>query len=341
MSAIRVLMLVGADVRPTAVAGYLQRAVKGLEAEWFRCTLVGSVGGLPDEGPARIPLDAGWAWWSHRRELARLQALAQEADLLDLHGYQALLWAARGGLLRSPCVYTRHHAPERRGARQREAWLMGRADAVVAPARDLLPPRLRRAHLVALSEEGALMSPALHPPTPTGRAALRIAVLADGEAPTEVLDALVHRVEGVEWLPLCGAIGRWPPADDPWAAMAEADVILLPARQQGDGALLDGALAAGRPVMAARVPGFVGRFRCPLEGLLVASDDPEAWVEVVQSLVADADWRQALADGARTACQRAGAAGPVRVLQSIYAGVLLSRTGRCPVCPEPVRVRES
>jgi len=331
MGRIRVTLVVGGDVPRATVTAHLKALAAYAEHEWFDWVIAAPYD--PGTTVARyVPVDAGWAWLSHRAELHRLATEARQGDVTDLYGYQALTWAARAGLLGPAAVYTRLVAPPTAAGRRREAWLMRAVGTVVAPGPEWLPPRGVPAQLIPWNETQPPAEAVPPPPAAVG-GAFRVAVQAGADASEEVLAAL-QELPGVVWQPIGGPLFGRAPAEDPWAVIRASDVVVLPAREFGDGRLVDAALAAGRPLIASRVPGFVGRFRCPVEGLLVDPDDPEAWRETLGWVLEDGEARQTLATQARAAYGRGEVAQAVRRLQSVYAGVLLRATGQCPVCPE-------
>jgi glycosyltransferase involved in cell wall biosynthesis len=331
MGRIGVTIVVGGDVPEAVATARLDALAAYAEREWFEWAVVGPRNPqIP--GLRYVPVDAGWAWLSRRGELRRLATEARRGHVIDLYGYQALTWAARGGLLGPAAVYTRLTLPPSPAARRREAWLMRAVGTVVAPGPEWLPPHVPGAQLIPWFDAESPGAPDAPPPSDV-QGTMRVVVQAGPDASERVLETLLN-LSGVVWEPILGPWHGRPPADDPWAAIRASDVVVLPAREVGDGRLVDAALAAGRPLIASRVPGFVGRFRCPVEGLLVDPDDAEAWRETLLWVLEDGETRQALATQARAAYSRGDAAQAVRMLQSVYAGVLLRATGQCPVCPE-------
>lgn len=339
MGQIRLLVVVGPDL-PEDGGHYLATVLQHLEWEWFRVTVAGEPDLLPAAAPldGRVPLRPGRAWFSGGRELARLRTLSQAADLIDCHGYQALAYAARAGLDPSRTVYTRHYLPDNRSARQREAWLMGRVAAVFAPRPDLAASAGPRARLVPITHPGGRPAPQLEPLSARTRlgldaAAPVAAVLVDASCEVTLAEELAVRHPEVQWLALRGRLGTRAATAEPLLSVQAADVVLFPVREELDDAgLLDGALALGRAVMAARVPGVVGRFRCLTEGYLLPAGAVETWDEVLSALLDDRELRRVVAEGARRAYGPGGPGQEVRVLESQYAGVLMAATGTCPVC---------
>jgi hypothetical protein len=345
---IRLLVLVGPDL-PQESEHYLDTLFQHLEWQWFRVAIAGETAHAAPSAPLqdRIPLRPGAGWLSGGRELRRLRALVGEYDLFDCHGYQALTYAARAGCDPALTVYTRHYIPERRSARQREAWLMSRVARILVPHPHLAGTAGSRARLVPLTESGGRALPRLDPGQARARLGINparpvAAMLADQSADLDLADALVRRHPEVTWLYLRGAIGGGTPTLDPGLALAAADVVLFPARHAlEDGGLLDGALSWGRAVLAARVPGVVGRLRCLTEGYLLPAGDVESWDEVFSALLSDRDLRDGVAEGARRAYGPGGPGQEVRVLESYYAGVLMAATGSCPVCsPEAMNLTQ-
>lgn len=348
MGQIRLLVLAGPDL-PDGAARYLDTLFQHLEWQWFRVAMAGETGYARRSVPLhdRIPLRPGAGWLSGGRELRRLRTIAREYDVFDCHGYQALAYAARAGFDPALTVYTRHYAPESRSARQRETWLMSRVARILAPHPHLAGSAGPRARLVPLTDPGGRALPLLDPMQARTRLGINpsrpvAAILADKSADPDLARALVQRHPDVTWLYLRGAVGGGSPASDPSLAVAAADVVLFPLQNAlEDGGLLDGALALGRAVLAARVPGVVGRLRCLTEGYLLPTGDVESWDEVLSAVLADPDLRGVVAEGARQAYGPGGPGQEVRVLESHYAGVLMAATGSCPVCsPEAMNLTQ-
>jgi glycosyltransferase involved in cell wall biosynthesis len=107
-------------------------------------------------------------------------------------------------------------------------------------------------------------------------------------------------------------------------ALGEASVFVLPSHWEGQPMVILEAMAAGLPVVSTTVgaiPDVVG----PAEGVLVAPHDVEALTGALADLVADADSRVRLGEGAR---KRAEAAHDMPVLAGRLAALYAGATGR-------------
>ncbi|TBR20504.1 glycosyltransferase family 1 protein [bacterium] len=80
--------------------------------------------------------------------------------------------------------------------------------------------------------------------------------------------------------------------------MRRAEFLVLPSRRDSLGGVVLEAMAAGRPVVAARVGGVPELVRHGREGLLVAPNDPAALARAASTLWEDAPRRRRLAAGA-------------------------------------------
>ncbi len=339
MGQIRLLLLAGPDL-PQEGVRYLDALLQHLEWEWFRVRLLGEPAVLPDAAglSGRESVRPGPGWFAGGRELGRLRALFQDGDVIDCHGYQALSYAARAGLDPARTVYTRHYRPKKRSERQRETWLLGRVACVLAPDPDLADgagPRVRMAPVLA-SPSGE------SPERDAAKARLRLGlspawpaavVYAGPGCDRPLLEGLVAAFPEIHWLPLRGPAGGHVAVPDAPTALAASDVVLFPmAHALEDPGLLDGALGLGCTVVAARVPGVVGRLRCLSEGYILPVSDFDTWHEVLGALLVDPELREVAGVGARRAFSPLGPGQAVRVVESLYAGVLMAATGACPVC---------
>jgi glycosyltransferase involved in cell wall biosynthesis len=79
----------------------------------------------------------------------------------------------------------------------------------------------------------------------------------------------------------------WLPAGDPLAAMAAADVVVVPSRHEGLGLVALEAMSIERPVVAARIGGLVEVVEDGVTGLLVSPESPEAIAGAVTELLDD------------------------------------------------------
>lgn len=339
MGQIRLLVLVGPDL-PAAGSRYLDTLLRHLEWEWFDVRVAGEPATLPEAAglSGRESVRPGSGWFSGGPELARLRNLFCDVDLVDCHGYQALGYAARAGLDPARTVYTRHYRPDRRSERQREAWLLRRAACVLAPGPDLVEgagSRVRMAPVLKTPAGGGVERDGAEARRRLGlpRDLPTAAVYAGPGSDRSLVAALVTAFPEIRWLPLRGPAGGRQQVADPVVALAAADVVLFPmAGALEDPGLLDGALGLGCAVVAARVAGVVGRLRCLTEGYILPVGAVEVWREVLDALLGDPELRRAAGQGARQAYGPLGPGQAVRVVESLYAGVLIAATGACPVC---------
>jgi hypothetical protein len=242
------------------------------------------------------------------------------------------------GLWTRPTVYTRFGPPTGPGEQRREAWLMTHVDEVVAARPEAYGTG--RATVVFSGSRAAVGRDG------DNRARVREELGLSADDGTAVLvvetvplsppltGAMVSGADGATvlwWGPSKPAGARTVPTLD--EGLTAADIVVLPGPLPAGSLLLERAMAAGAAVVAGRVPGVVGRVRCPAEALLVTPDDTEAWRAAIAALVGDADWRRQLGAAAERWTGVTGAAGQARIVQGIYAGLLVRRTGRCPVCP--------
>ena len=80
---------------------------------------------------------------------------------------------------------------------------------------------------------------------------------------------------------------RWLPDGDAMAAMAAADVVVVPSRHEGLGLVAIEAMALGRPVVATRIGGLVEVVQNGITGMLVEPESPEAIAAAVAKLLGD------------------------------------------------------
>jgi len=107
--------------------------------------------------------------------------------------------------------------------------------------------------------------------------------------------------------------------DDIGAILAGADVFLLSSRYEGISIALLEAMRAGLPVVATRVGGIPETVRDGHTGLLVASDDADAFAAAMQRLAESARLRRSYGEAARD-LQRAGFSrtGMLRRYEDLY-----------------------
>ena len=96
---------------------------------------------------------------------------------------------------------------------------------------------------------------------------------------------------------------RWGPTDEPQAELAEWDLAVVPSRDEPFGLAAAEAMAAGLPVIAARVGGLpevVGSNA----GVLVPPEDPDALANAIRRLAMDSSARERMGDAGRRRVQR-------------------------------------
>jgi len=87
-------------------------------------------------------------------------------------------------------------------------------------------------------------------------------------------------------------------------ALAKADVLVLPSDAEGFGLVLIEAMAAGVPVIGARVPGIRDVIEDGVSGLLVPARDPRALASAIERVLSDAPLREKLIAGGRDRVRR-------------------------------------
>jgi glycosyltransferase involved in cell wall biosynthesis len=132
--------------------------------------------------------------------------------------------------------------------------------------------------------------------------------------------------------PLAGTVtllGRVEDAERVADLHGAADVFLFPSRMEGFGIVIAEALAAGTPVVTARIPGITDwNVRDGETGFVVPPEDPAALAERTLALFADPGLRRRLGEAGREDVRRrftleAAAAAHRR----LYEGLPSSRTG--------------
>lgn len=347
------LLIVNADDDSQAQA-HITQLTTHLEPEWFAMTILRAAdhpSPMAAPGVTWHQMPKGSGWTGARRRRARLRELAQEADVIDVQGWSALAYTAQSGLLRMPVIYTRHRTPPTRSTRQQEQWFMTQVSAVLVTRPEL---RAGLGMSTTLVDWAGVQADRCRPVRNAEQARRHLGIPEDHLAmavfgdPTQwamdILDALFATNENpVLWLLTEAGSARLGAASATMVtvpdtaveeAMAASDVVLLPAQSSGDPTLLDRAMALGKAIVASRVPGFLGRLQCPIDGILIDPKTPEIWVETVHALKADMELRLDLGRAARQTALVTGPASQARILQGIYAGVLAQRTGRCPTCPK-------
>ncbi|HEV8114128.1 MAG TPA: glycosyltransferase [Planctomycetota bacterium] len=134
------------------------------------------------------------------------------------------------------------------------------------------------------------------------RAAEIIAWIA-GEGPERA--ALESQVERLRLAPRVRFLGR---REDSADLLAACDLLVLPSRHEGLGVAALEAMAARRPVVAARVGGLAEAVVDGRTGLLVPPEDPAALADALARLARDAELRRRLGD-----------AGPERLAEGFLA----------------------
>ncbi|MFQ5430509.1 MAG: glycosyltransferase [Phycisphaerae bacterium] len=153
--------------------------------------------------------------------------------------------------------------------------------------------------------------------------AARIVVVGEGPDRAAIESAIeTRRLRGAMILP--GFL------EDVWPALFAADVVCLPSRSEGmPNALLE-AMAAGRPVVAARVGGVPEAVTHERDGLLVRPDDPAALAAAIGRLLDDVALRERFGQAAkRTVTSRFDVREAAMRYATLYKTLLSRRrTGR-------------
>lgn len=106
------------------------------------------------------------------------------------------------------------------------------------------------------------------------------------------------------------------------------DLLVLPSRREGLGLVLMEAMAAGIPVVAARVGGIPELVGHGQQGWLVPPEDPVALSEAIAHLLADPQLRGALAQGGRERASREFGLGTmVDQVEGLYHRLLTRQEG--------------
>ena len=113
---------------------------------------------------------------------------------------------------------------------------------------------------------------------------------------------------------------------DPNRLFEEADVLLLPTREDVWGTTVLEAMAAGVPVITTAVAGASGEVRRARAGLVVENGSPTGLTDAIASLLEAPDSRREMGERGRGAAYRYGEAEHARVMHQIYADVVEERT---------------
>jgi glycosyltransferase involved in cell wall biosynthesis len=110
--------------------------------------------------------------------------------------------------------------------------------------------------------------------------------------------------------------------------LAAMDVFAAPSRTEGLGIAIIEALAAGLPVIGARVGGIPEVIENGVSGLLLPPNDASAWAGTIGALAVDEACRQRFATAAPGRAELFALDGSVRALERIYDEVLEPLGGR-------------
>lgn len=115
---------------------------------------------------------------------------------------------------------------------------------------------------------------------------------------------------------------KWERGGDALAAMAQADVVVVPSRQEGLGLVALEAMSLGRPVVATCVGGLTEVVEGGVTGMLVAPESPEALADAVSTLLKDEPRRAAMGRAGRLRVeQQFSLERMVEEYQKIYCSV--------------------
>jgi glycosyltransferase involved in cell wall biosynthesis len=92
--------------------------------------------------------------------------------------------------------------------------------------------------------------------------------------------------------------------DAPEGFLRSLDVFCLPSRREVFSIALLQALAAGRPIVATRIPGVDEAISDGVEGVVVASEDPVALADALERLIRDPELRRRMGAAARRRAAR-------------------------------------
>lgn len=104
--------------------------------------------------------------------------------------------------------------------------------------------------------------------------------------------------------------------------MAGVDLLLVPSREEGFGRVVVEAMAAGTPVVAAARGGPAEIITNGVTGLLVASEDPNAWADAIETVMSDTSVCQQLVNEGRKYSERFGLAQHADAMLGLYRSLL-------------------
>jgi glycosyltransferase involved in cell wall biosynthesis len=110
--------------------------------------------------------------------------------------------------------------------------------------------------------------------------------------------------------------------DDVPAIMAATDVLLMPSWQEPFGRAVIEAMAVGTVVLATDIGGTTEIVSDGIDGLLVAPDQPERWVDVLDGLLGDPELLSRLAAAERERAQDFSVGKHVEAMLEIYSTVV-------------------
>jgi glycosyltransferase involved in cell wall biosynthesis len=125
-----------------------------------------------------------------------------------------------------------------------------------------------------------------------GVTGLHLTLIGNGPLQAQVADTIGE-------LDLSGRVTMSGFQDDPSAALAAADIFVLPSAAEAFPLAVLQAMASGLPVVATRVAGVPELVRDGVDGLLVDADDWPAFGDALRRLAGDADQRKAMGRSAR------------------------------------------
>lgn len=345
MGQIKLLIVMGEDADPE----HTRNVVRWLQPEWFQVAVMGAPPGFSWDPAGLIP-NVWEPFSAHSRGRAgALRAAVAGADVVDYQGFYALRDGFSVGLLDRCSIYTRMGVPRTMSQRQQEVWFMTHVGMSLASHASWAGYGARRMEpltTVDLTPDGAL---AASPPSPLQREVARKTLGVQGPqlalaiwTPVGSVDCDVARavqdVASAAGVTVWTFSERyWDTGDTRWSTItAASDIVCLPVKDVPCDQALPTAMTSGAAVVVSRVPGFIGRLKCPVEGLMLQLDPVAGWRETLDLLTKDRSLREDLAREAQRSTRLSGPARQVRILQGIYAGVLARATGRCPTCPPEV-----